>query len=55
MAKGLGIWLNSHEKIEIESLRLKEKGVRLKGVGMYGFMGSFKTNFIIPDYPGIGK
>ncbi|MCD6122560.1 MAG: hypothetical protein J7K04_12050 [Spirochaetales bacterium] len=55
MAKGLGIWLNIYERIIIESIKLKEKRVRLKGTGMYGFIGSFKTNFLIPDYLGIGK
>ncbi len=36
-------------------LRLKEETVHLKGEVLTGFTGIFKTNFIIPDYLGIGK
>lgn len=54
MAKGLGCWLEKDQQIKLD-LQLKEKPVTLKGKTMIGFTGIFKTNFIIPDYLGIGK
>jgi hypothetical protein len=36
-------------------INLKEKEVMLKGIKHIGFTGSFKVNFIIPDYLGLGK
>lgn len=36
-------------------INLKEKEVMLKGIKQIAFTGSFKVNFNIPDYLGIGK
>lgn len=52
MSKGLGytvpgeihVWLN-----------LRETMMRLKGIEMKSFIGTFRTNFIIPDFLGLGK
>lgn len=52
MSKGLGytvpgdihVWLN-----------LRETRAGLKGIEMKSFIGTFRTNFIIPDYLGLGK
>lgn len=54
MAKGLGLWLEKDQHVKLD-LQLKEKPVNLKGKKMAGFTGIFKTNFMIPDYLGIGK
>ncbi len=54
MSKGLGIHLNDDQIIK---MNLKHKHVRakLKGIPMSAFTGIFKTNYIIPDYLGLGK
>lgn len=52
MSKGLGYTVN--EKI-FTWINLKEKKIYFKGMEMKGFIGNLKTNFIIPDYLGIGK
>ena len=54
MSKGLGCWLEKDQQIKLD-IQLKEKPVNLKGKAMIGFTGIFKTNFLIPDYLGIGK
>ena len=54
MSKYLGCWLEKDQKIHIE-IRVQEKTVNLKGKNMIGFIGIFKTNFMIPDDLGIGK
>ncbi|MBW8002905.1 MAG: DNA repair protein [Planctomycetes bacterium] len=54
MAKGLGYWLTPDQRIRME-LQVREKKVLLKGKSMLGFKGLFKTNFMIPDYMGLGK
>lgn len=54
MAKYLSCWLEKDQKIKAE-LQVKETTVNLKGKPMIGFTGIFKTNFLIPDYLGIGK
>jgi len=54
MAKYLDCWLSRGQKIKIDH-KLKEVKVNLKGKSMTGFTGIFKTNFVIPDYLGIGK
>ena len=54
MSKGLGIHLNDDERIKI-SLKHKHVRAKLKGIPMSAFTGIFKTNYIIPDYFGIGK
>ncbi|GMQ57327.1 CRISPR-associated endonuclease Cas6 [Vallitalea sediminicola] len=42
------------EEIKVKS-NLKKMIVQFKGVKMIGFTGMFYTNFMIPDYLGIGK
>ena len=54
MSKYLDYRLSEDQKIKTEH-KLKEKKVNLKGKIMTGFSGIFKTNFLIPDYLGIGK
>lgn len=48
-AKGLGCWLEKDQQIRLD-VQLKEKPATLKGKTMVGFMGIFKSNFLIPDY-----
>ena len=54
MSKYLDCWLSQDQKIKINH-KLKETKVNLKGKSMTAFNGIFKTNFLIPDYLGIGK
>ena len=54
MAKHLDYRLSQDQKIKIDH-KLKEIRVNLKGKSMTAFNGIFKTNFLIPDYLGIGK
>ncbi len=54
MAKHLDCWLLQEQKVKIDH-KLKEIKVNLKGKSMTAFTGIFKTNFLIPDYLGIGK
>ena len=54
MAKHLDCWLSENQKIKINH-KLKEIKVNLKGKSMTAFNGIFKTNFLLPDYLGIGK
>ncbi len=54
MSKYLDYRLSKDQKIKTDH-KLKEKKVNLKGKTMTGFSGIFKTNFLIPDYLGIGK
>lgn len=42
------------QEIKVKS-SLKKMIVQFKGVKMIGFTGSFYTNFMIPDYLGLGK
>lgn len=52
MSKGLEYTVE--DKIYVW-LNVKESDIKLKGISMKGFTGSFKTNFKIPNYLGIGK
>ena len=54
MAKHLDCWLSENQKIKINH-KLKGIKVNLKGKSMAAFNGIFKTNFLLPDYLGIGK
>jgi len=54
MSKYLDYWLGQYQKLHA-NLQVREKTVNLKTKPMIGFTGIFKTNFIIPDYLGIGK
>ena len=42
------------EKIYLD-FKLKKVFTKLKGVKMIGFKGTFRTNFLLPEYFGIGK
>lgn len=52
MAKGLGCWVD--RPIEV-LIKLKPIEVKYKDQLMIGFKGRFMTNFVIPDYLGIGR
>lgn len=54
MSKYLDFHLGIDQRIKTD-LQLKEVKVNLKGRQMIGFKGIFKTNFMIPDYAGLGK
>jgi len=54
MAKYLDVRLKPDQRIKTE-VQLKQTKVILKGTHMTGFKGIFKTNFIVPDYAGLGK
>jgi len=54
MSKYLDYWLGQDQKLHA-NLQVREKTVNLKAKSMIGFTGIFKTNFIIPDYLGLGK
>ncbi len=52
MSKGLGYTVTS----EIYAwINLEERIIKFKGMEMKSFIGTFKTNFLIPDYLGLGK
>lgn len=52
MAKGLNCWVNK----PIEAMiKLSPVEVNYKNKKMIGFKGRFLTNFVIPDYLGVGK
>ncbi|KUO53431.1 MAG: hypothetical protein APF76_09335 [Desulfitibacter sp. BRH_c19] len=52
LAKGLGYTI---EKQIYTWINLKQCPVMFKNIKMRGFIGTFKVNFMIPDYLGIGK
>lgn len=52
MSKGINYNVDKQIVVELE---IKSVSVTLKGIPMYGFIGSFKTNFLIPDYTGLGR
>ncbi len=54
MSKYLGLHLDQNQRINID-LKLQQTKVILKGKNMIGFKGIFKTNFMIPNYMGLGK
>ncbi|MEA1935504.1 MAG: CRISPR-associated endonuclease Cas6 [Thermodesulfobacteriota bacterium] len=54
MSKYLDYWLGQNQKLHA-NLQVRKKTVNLKAKPMIGFIGIFKTNFIIPDYLGVGK
>ena len=54
MAKYLGCYLTPDQRIET-NLNIKPSRAALKGKSMIGFMGVFKTNFLLPDHIGLGK
>lgn len=54
MSKYLGLHLDLDQTITTQ-VQLKQTRVTLKGKPMIGFKGMFKTNFLLPDYVGLGK
>lgn len=54
ISKGFSYEIPDFENITVEA-NLKTKMVNFKNVKMLCFTGDFKTNFLIPDYWGIGK
>lgn len=52
MAKGLGIQIE--DKIKVKA-NLRKVDTHIKDINMLGFYGTFKTNFEIPEYTGLGK
>lgn len=52
MAKGLECWVDKPLEVLI---KLKPVEVNYKDRKMVGFKGRFMTNFVIPDYLGVGK
>jgi len=52
MAKGLNCWVD--KPIEV-MIKLRPVEVNYKNKKMVGFKGRFMTNFVIPDYLGLGK
>ena len=55
MSKGLGYVVTEEIKVSQLDVYPVKTPVRLKGVGMTGFKGSFSVNFDLPDYLGLGK
>ncbi len=54
MSKYLDCWLTKDQQIKAE-VQVKESEVSLKGESLIGFKGIFKSNFVVPDYLGLGK
>jgi len=52
MAKYMNYWIEEQLNVEVN---LKVVRVNYKNHAMTAFKGSFKVNFIIPDYLGLGK
>jgi hypothetical protein len=55
MSKGLGYVVTEEIKVSKLDVYPVRTPVRLKGVGMTGFRGTFAVNFELPDYIGLGK
>jgi hypothetical protein len=58
MCKGLDYWIDGRIKAEMDvrPARLKRKPGRSDALDlMQGFIGEFHTNFILPDFIGLGK
>ena len=53
--KGLSIWLEKEQKINVEVKDLRITIRKLKDVEMIGFLGEFAANIKFPDYFSIGK
>jgi len=54
ISKGFSYEIPEFEKIAVQA-NLKPKLINFKNVKMLCFTGDFKTNFLIPDYWGLGK
>jgi hypothetical protein len=55
MSKGLGYVVTEEIKVSRLDVYPLKTPVRLKGVEMTGFKGTFTVNFELPDYIGLGK
>jgi hypothetical protein len=55
MSKGLGYVVTEEIKVSKLDVYPVKTPVRLKGVGMTGFKGTFSVNFELPDHIGLGK
>jgi hypothetical protein len=55
MSKGLGYVVTEEIKVSKLDVYSVNTPVRLKGVEMTGFKGTFTVNFELPDYIGLGK
>jgi Cas6b C-terminal domain len=53
LAKSFG--QHVHCRLAAETPGLRSRNCRLKGVPMIGFLGTFRINFLIPAWLGIGK
>ena len=54
LCKGFGYWIEDIDKVKVEGY-FKEKLVNFKNRKMVCFAGEFTTNFMLPQYLGIGK
>ncbi len=54
ISHGFGYWIQDFESLYVES-NLKPVSRNFKNIRMTCFEGEFTTNFIIPDYLGLGK
>lgn len=54
ISKGFSYEIPDFDKITVEA-NLRTKLINFKNVKMLCFTGDFKTNFLIPDYWGLGK
>ncbi|MBM4403627.1 MAG: hypothetical protein FJ042_04490 [Candidatus Cloacimonetes bacterium] len=54
LAKGFDIWLDDFEQVDMDGW-FKPVTVNFKDIKMLCFWGEFTTNFIIPEYLGLGK
>lgn len=52
MSRGLGIQIEARIKVKAN---LRKVNTHIKDNNMLGFYGTFKTNFEIPEYVGLGK
>ncbi len=54
LAKGFDIWLDNFDRVELDGW-FKPVHVNFKDLKMLCFKGEFTTNFVIPEYLGLGK
>jgi len=54
LSKGFNYWIDNIENVKVEGY-FKPKRVNFKNQKMLCFTGDFMTNFLIPEYIGIGK
>lgn len=54
ISHGFGYWIQNFESLYVES-SLRPVSRNFKNIRMTCFAGEFTTNFLIPDYLGLGK